>query len=163
MNYKKERMKILRAVRKIGLYLNKEDLEDVVHDVMEYRLKKPNSKQLYKHSVIDCIRKDLGRKNEKYFDDRINLRKPLFLEDLGPYLIDESHKTIIDVYEFCGHLKGAQRSVFLLYYKWGMTIGEIGFVFEKSEAWVSITLKKITESIKEFRSKELFNLQDSES
>ena len=43
-----------------------EDIEDLVHDVLLYRLSNPKrERQMISQSVIDCIRKKTGRKGDK--------------------------------------------------------------------------------------------------
>ena len=149
--YDEEVAKIRGSIKKLGLsFLTAQDCEDLVHDVMVYRMQKKSKKQLYKHSVLDVLRKRVGRKTSRHYKDRLSISRPMSFEDYMSKNSQKQPKTEIQgiMETFCESLQGSDRAVFILYFRWGLSLIEIGELYDRSEAWASIKISKILERVR---------------
>ena len=90
----------------------------------------------------DFLRTSCGRGGFKNFQE---LKKDVGIEKKS----DERLKEIFsDIQTALSYLKPLERSVVLLYFFWGLTLIEIGFLFNKGEPWASIHCQKGVDIIK---------------
>jgi DNA-directed RNA polymerase specialized sigma24 family protein len=112
---------------------------DCVQHIMQSYLEGKSDRQPINFAVIDYLRK----RNEKISKVDINQAMDIVFED--------PRKRINDLFEIGNVIdlidNKIDRSFFILYHKWGLTLGEIGECFDCHESFVSKRLKFIRNKI----------------
>ena len=81
----------------------------------------------------------------KSCDERYRFNNPLpYNEDIDGS-VDKDILETIDIFD---QLEGERRAIFILYFVWGMTIGEIAFLFSVTPAAVFKRIQSICEYIR---------------
>lgn len=144
--YKKIKDCVKKYCREKHIKFDDAKMEDLSHEVICYRLKySKRSTQSYQQSVIDCLRKQSGRKGFSGYDTRKELQKPSMLDDgnqfsglAGPDLVERG-----DIGKLTRFLCESDRIIIGLIYKWGFLETEIADIFNVSPGRISQRVKRI--------------------
>ena len=106
------------------------------------RGRKATVKQLY----IDFMRQELGDSRRETGEFKFN--NAVEWEDYMDVEVHDVHT--VDFNNIVDNFKGNDRAMIVLYYKWGLSMKEIGDTLGCSEATICMTFKDINKKIKGF-------------
>lgn len=143
--------KILRTCQRWGL---SQDAEDIAQTVILGYLEGRSTHQMIKHSIIDVLRAQQGRKGSRVLSEKKNLRHAMPIKN-----------ELLEAPEPDGHIKGFSKiheldfrkkievlapnehCMIFLIVVWGFTQSEVADCFGTSESWVCQKLAVIKEKL----------------
>jgi len=139
---------IIRNARKFGI--RGQDLEDCSQDIIMKILMNKGKKRLIDFYLIDWLRAKYGDPRNKSIEQKLNLTKTP---------IELSHNEILEVksdkeyIELCNEILKTiktreERIIFRLRFIWGFYNIEIGNIFERTEAAITLRLKSMLTEFK---------------
>ena len=136
---------------------NKALAEDVASHVIlswiEYEKKHgTHPTQTVSQAVIDAIRTQFGNANRNikrsdFKKDTMGLKKPII--DVVELQLKENASMYSQIFPYLpANVKTFDRAIFILYFKWGFELKEIGEMFGLSESRISQMLTKLCKRVK---------------
>jgi hypothetical protein len=136
---------IQNICRKLGLH-DSEHIAETSQNVIADMLESGNRSQPLKYAVIDCLRKESGRKGTSCYADRLHLRNP---EREVEFLHDDSVATGGVAWGLARCLGREDRVMFLLKYVWGFDVTDIGNLFGLDQSGIAQKLARIQKSLRQ--------------
>lgn len=148
--YRKVYQRVKRAAPKFGL--NDEDVEDFTQEVfLSWTKRDFKAGQTIDQTIIDCLRKQWGRKGDISYDTRQKLKNAAGIDD-EPSVGRTAGDSLGERRNFREHLKFVGRDdrvIAMLIYEWGLNETEVADIYSVSTSRISQRLKRIQSSISE--------------
>lgn len=122
--------------------------EDFAQDALLTYCEGKSLGQSIDQTVIDVLRHNYGRKGTKSQVAKRNITKTLQINELHEQLPEEYLlNSTMDIEKVLSQLDGLERAVLVLYYKWELTLSEIGQVFGFTEGRASQLVSAATQEV----------------